>query len=219
MAGADTSRCTGHCNRFCIIYAATLEIARLFVRLCRLTSVRSRAIEDRPGTWGWAVLGMAPNELRKVLDQFQQSMVRDSVDNPLAYLLISVEQGIPPIKRAKVGVTGDRWSTVIGPPTVLELVMHKCPALRNLPKNELNFRSAQHVLTVSQTDLEYIVGTSAMLESPVLPDFKMWGMDEPEDTYANWGELLRAMAFQVLRSHWISRRLLASSFPAGPTPS
>ncbi|KAF9634982.1 LasS2 [Lasiodiplodia theobromae] len=165
---------------FASLCAATLEIARLFVRLCRLTSVLSRAIEDRPGTWGWAVLGMAPNELRKVLDQFQQSM------------------GIPPIKRAKVGVTGDRWSTVIGPPTVLELVMHKCPALRNLPKNELNFRSAQHVLTVSQADLDYIVGTSAMLESPVLPDFKMWGMDEPEATYTSWGELLRAMAFQVL---------------------
>lgn len=141
---------------------------------------------------------MAPNELRKVLDQFQQSTVRNSLDNLPVHELISVEQGIPPIKRAKVGVTGDRWSTVIGPPTVLELVMHKCPALRNLPKNELNFRSAQHVLTVSQADLDYIVGTSTMLESPVLPDFKMWGMDEPETTYASWRELLRAMAFQVL---------------------
>ena len=62
---------------FASLYDAVLEIARLFVRLCRFTSVRSRAIEDRPGVWGWAVLGITPNELGKVLDQFQQSLVSE----------------------------------------------------------------------------------------------------------------------------------------------
>ena len=55
------------------LYDACLEVGRLVVRVCKLTSVRSRAVEDRPGVWGWAVLGISPDDLRKALDQFQQS--------------------------------------------------------------------------------------------------------------------------------------------------
>ncbi len=95
-------------------------------------------------------------------------------------------------------MTGDRWSTVIGPPTVLELVINQCPALRNLPKNELSIHALQHIVTVSQADLDYIVGNSAVLDTPILPDFRVWGMDDPEATYARWGDLLRAVVFQVL---------------------
>ncbi|CAG8971037.1 hypothetical protein HYALB_00005275 [Hymenoscyphus albidus] len=165
---------------FASLYAAVLEAARMFVRLCRFTSVRSRAMEDRPGVWGLAVLGIAPDELSKVLDQFQQAM------------------GVPPIERAKVGVTGDRWSTVIGPPSVLEFVIHKCPALKNLPKNELSIHALQHVVTVSQADLEWMVGDSALHNIPILPDFNVWGMDEPHAAYGCWGDLLRAVVLQVL---------------------
>ncbi|KAF2273801.1 polyketide synthase [Westerdykella ornata] len=162
------------------LYGAVLEVARVFVRLCRFTSVQSRAMEDRPGVWGCAVLGIKPDELRKVLEQFQESM------------------GIPPIKRAKVGVTGDRWSTVIGPPSVIELVFSQCPSLRDLPKNDLSIHALQHIVTVSQADLDYIVGNSDKLKTPVIPNFKIWGMDDPEATYSSWGDLLRAVVFQVL---------------------
>jgi Starter unit:ACP transacylase in aflatoxin biosynthesis len=77
------------------LYDAVLEVARLFVRLCRFTSVRSRAIEDRPGVWGWAVLGIVPDELRKVLDQFQQSMVSETAHGILACRLIYCSKGDP----------------------------------------------------------------------------------------------------------------------------
>lgn len=112
--------------------------------------------------------------------------------------LIHVQQGIPAIKRAKVGVTGDRWSTIIAPPSVLELVIHQCPALKHLPKNDLSIHALQHVVTVSGADLDYIVGSSAMLELPVNPDFRVWGMDNPHASYANWGEMIRAVVHQVL---------------------
>ncbi|KAF2143953.1 uncharacterized protein K452DRAFT_266997 [Aplosporella prunicola CBS 121167] len=165
---------------FASLYAAVLEVARVFFRLCIITSVRSRAIEDRPGSWGCAVIGIAPDELRKVLEQFQQSM------------------GVPPIKRAKVAITGDRWCTVIGPPTVLELIIKQCPALKSLPKDKLNIFALQHCVTVSQVDIDYIIGCSALLDKPVLPNFRLWGMDDPKATYASWGNLLRAMALQVI---------------------
>lgn len=62
-------------NDFDSLYTAILEAARIFVRLCRFTSVRSRAMEDRPGHWGCAIVGITPDELRKVLEKYQQSMV------------------------------------------------------------------------------------------------------------------------------------------------
>lgn len=95
-------------------------------------------------------------------------------------------------------MTGDRWSTVIGPPSVLELFVNQCPAVRSLPKNELNIHALQHTVAVSQVDINYIVGNSALLDTPILPDFRVWGMDDPEATYANWGNLLRAVVKQAL---------------------
>ena len=79
---------------FEILYDAVLEGARVFARICRLTLVRSRAMEDCPtGAWGWAVLGIVPDELRKVLDQFQQSMVSETAHGVLAYRLIYSSKG------------------------------------------------------------------------------------------------------------------------------
>ncbi|KAL8910261.1 MAG: hypothetical protein Q9171_004425 [Xanthocarpia ochracea] len=163
------------------LYDAVLEGARVFARICRLTLVRSRAMEDySTGAWGWAVLGIAPDELRKVLEHFQESM------------------GIPPVKRAKVGVTGDRWSTIIGPPSVLELCLNQCPAVRSLAKNPLNIHALQHHVKVSPADMDYIVGNSALLDTPILHGFRIWGMDDFEATYTNWGDLLRAVVLQIL---------------------
>ena len=76
------------------LYDAVLEGARIFARICRLTWVRSRAMEDYPtGAWGWAVLGIVPDELRKVLDQFQQSIVSETAHRVLAYRLIYSSKG------------------------------------------------------------------------------------------------------------------------------
>ena len=76
------------------LYDAVLEGARVFARICRLTLVRSRAMEDCPsGAWGWAVLGILPDDLRKVLEQFQQSMVSEIANGFLTYRLIYSSKG------------------------------------------------------------------------------------------------------------------------------
>ncbi|KAK2758262.1 polyketide synthase pks13 [Arachnomyces sp. PD_36] len=142
------------------LHGACLEAGRVWSRLCNLTLVRSRAMEERPGTWGWAVLGMPAEKLGQSLEQFQNAM------------------GVPSAKRARVGVTGDRWSTVIGPPSILELVLNECLALKNLPKNELNIHALQHTLSISEADIDYIVGKSPLLDTPLLPGYKIWGLDE-----------------------------------------
>ncbi|KAI0158059.1 beta-ketoacyl synthase domain-containing protein [Xylariaceae sp. FL1272] len=169
-------------NDFESLRTASLELSRVMTRLCKFTSLRSRAVEDEPGTWGWAVVGLTPDDLRKALDQFQQSM------------------GVPLVKRAKLGVTGAGWSTVIGPPSVLERFMKQCPAVRNVAKNPLNINALQHTITLAPQDLDFIVGTDAeILKRPVSRDnLRVWGMDDPTADYHTWSELVRSVCSQVL---------------------
>lgn len=169
-------------DNFDSLYDACLEVGRLVVRVCKLTSVRSRAVEDRPGVWGWAVLGISPEDLRQALDQFQQSA------------------GIPCTNRAQVGVTGAGWSTVIGPPSVLQLVVNQCPAVKSLAKNPLEIKAIQHTLIISRAEIDYMVGNnSTLLDRPLkCPSQRLWGMDDPAAPYANWGDQLRAVCLQVL---------------------
>lgn len=63
---------------FGTLYDACLEAGRVYARLCSLTFVRSRAMEDRPGVWGWVVVEVAADELEKILERFQQDMVNSS---------------------------------------------------------------------------------------------------------------------------------------------
>jgi hypothetical protein len=108
------------------------------------------------------------------------------------------QQRIPFYKRARVCVTGDRWNTIIGPPSTLELILSQCPSVKTLPKKELNIHVLQHTVNTSRADLDYIVGNSALMESPLCRNFTIWGMDDPEATYTNWGDLLRAVCSQAL---------------------
>lgn len=57
------------------LYDACLWVGGLICRICRFCYLKSRAIEDSAGTWGWAVLGISTDELRDELDQFQKIMV------------------------------------------------------------------------------------------------------------------------------------------------
>lgn len=111
------------------------------------------------------------------------------------------DQGVPSSKRVKIAITGDRWSTIIGPPSVLELVFSQCSDLKRAPKNELTgIRAMQHTLDVNEADIDYVVGNSTLLSTPLRPGYKLWALagDDANATYSNWGHLLRAAALQTL---------------------
>lgn len=95
-------------------------------------------------------------------------------------------------------MTGDRWSTIIRPPSVLEIIIHQCPALKDLPKNELSIHALQHIVNVSESDLDYIIGTSDLHDRQVPADFRAWGMDDPHASYGSWRSLLKDVVFQIL---------------------
>ena len=63
---------------FGTLYDACIEAGRVYARLCNLTLVRSRAMEDRPGVWGCVVVDIAVNKLEKILEQFQHAKVTSS---------------------------------------------------------------------------------------------------------------------------------------------
>ena len=63
---------------FGTLYDACIEAGRVYARLCNLTLIQSRAMEDRPGVWGWVVLDIAVNKLEKILEQFQHAKVTSS---------------------------------------------------------------------------------------------------------------------------------------------
>ncbi|KXH65978.1 beta-ketoacyl synthase domain-containing protein [Colletotrichum salicis] len=163
---------------FDTLYAGCLEAAGLLCRICRFCYIRSRATEDRSGTWGWAVLQISTEDLRSALEQFQTNL------------------GIPTARRAQVGVTGDRWASIVGPPSVLEQFLNECPAVSGLPRNKLNIRSLQHAIPMTPADLDYVVGDATLVTSPLDSQHRVWGTDDPSATYETFGDLLRTAVSQ-----------------------
>jgi iterative type I PKS product template protein len=163
------------------LYEASIEAARLVLRVAKFASVKSRAMEEEPGTWGWAVLGITPDALRQDLEQFQRT------------------NGIIP-RKAKVGVIGNGWSTVIGPPSVLKAYLAQSTATKNLAKNPLTIQAGQHTLDTTTADVDYMVGgNSSFLDKHIsCPNHKLWGMDNPGAQYGSWREMLRDICEQVL---------------------
>ncbi|KAJ4382620.1 hypothetical protein N0V86_001842 [Didymella sp. IMI 355093] len=163
------------------LYDGFLVTARLVLRVAQLASVKSRAIEEAPGTWGWAVLGASPEDLQTALESFQRT------------------NGITPAK-AKVGVIGNGWTTIIGPPSTLELFLARSTMVKDLTKNPLTIQAAQHALDTTPADIDYMVGKNgAFLNKPIKhAEQKLWGMDDPEALYGTCRALLEAVCKQVL---------------------
>lgn len=76
------------------------------------------------------------------------------------------QQGIPEVKKVKVAVIGQGWSTLIGPPSVLEKVLKQCPAVKNLTKQEMAVHALHHSLTLTDEEIDGVVGNSPLLDLP-----------------------------------------------------
>ena len=66
-------------ENFSTLYQYCIEAGCGYARMANITLVRSRAMEERPGIWGWAVVDIAGNKLEKILDQFQNAKVEFSL--------------------------------------------------------------------------------------------------------------------------------------------
>lgn len=102
------------------------------------------------------------------------------------------------MKRAHVGVSGDRWASIIGPPSVLEQFLKECPAVNSLPQNPLNVRSLQHAIPATDADLDYIVGDSTLSKTIKHKDFAVWGLDDRNAILQTFGDVSRAGVAQAV---------------------
>jgi zearalenone synthase (nonreducing iterative type I polyketide synthase) len=75
-------------------------------------------------------------------------------------------QAVPEIKRVRVAVVGKGWSTIIGPPSVLNKFLTQCPAVKSLPRQETNIRALFHSLTLSELEMAELLGSSSLLDHP-----------------------------------------------------
>lgn len=66
-----------------------------------------------------------------------------------------------------MAVIGQGWSTIIGPPSVLEKVLKQCPAVKNLTKQEMAVHALHHSLKLTDAELDGVVGNSSLLDLPV----------------------------------------------------
>ncbi|KAF3001767.1 t1pks [Curvularia kusanoi] len=166
---------------FASLYEGLLVAAKLVMRVAQVASVKSRALEEAPGTWGWAVLGASPEDLHEALESFQRS------------------NGMVPA-RAKVGVIGNGWTTIIGPPSTLKQFLAHSPVVKELAKNPLTIQAGQHALEITSAEIDYMLGKDeAFLDRPIQSATqRLWGMDHPEATYRSCREMLEAVCKQIL---------------------
>ncbi|KAI9711403.1 MAG: polyketide synthase pks13 [Chrysothrix sp. TS-e1954] len=133
---------------FDTVYEASLELLRVLCRLERLAYNRARATDLSKGSWACAVTGISADKLQTALDKFQRST------------------GTPEIKKVRIAVVGQGWSTIIGPPTTLSRVLQQCPALKSLPKRDLSIRGPFHTLNLSDAEFDGLLGSSSLLDLP-----------------------------------------------------
>ncbi|KAI8163499.1 Non-reducing polyketide synthase hmp3 [Colletotrichum sp. SAR 10_70] len=165
---------------------ASVVTAGFVCRLCEVAGQVSRAVEDggsgSSSSWGCAVVGITPEKLDGILHQIQEG------------------SKVPSLKRARVGIRGDHWGTVVGPPSVLDACL-KDSRLGDVATQRLPIYSMQHNHELSQSHREYIAGRSALHSNSVHPGFRLWGLrasgeddDAVPPSYANWGQLLLSVA-------------------------
>ncbi|KAK1981251.1 hypothetical protein LZ30DRAFT_793799 [Colletotrichum cereale] len=180
-------------NDFQSLRRASVITAGFVCRLCEVAGQVSRAVEENSNSssssssssnsisgdgspsWGCAVVGVTPAELDGVLHRIQENMT------------------VPGLKRARVGIRGDHWGTVVGPPSVLDACLAHA-AMGEFATQRLPIYSMQHNYELSHSHREYIAGRSALHTGPVHPGFRLWGLQADKDgappSYADWGELL-----------------------------
>ncbi|KAF0329993.1 Polyketide synthase [Colletotrichum asianum] len=164
---------------------ASVVTAGFVCRLCEVAGQVSRAVEDGGSSsfsWGCAVVGITPGKLDGILHQIQEG------------------SKVPSLKRARVGIRGDHWGTVVGPPSVLDACL-KDSRLGDVATQRLPIYSMQHNHELSKSHCEYIAGQSALHSKSVHSGFRIWGLraaDEGDDAalpkYVNWGQLLLSVA-------------------------
>ena len=79
-------------------------------------------------------------------------------------------QNLPVHRQAYVGVVSRTWTTIFGPPSVLSRLWLFSPELGLAPKLKLAAGAAVHAAHLPELDMKKILGSSALLDAPILSE-------------------------------------------------
>ncbi|RFU33276.1 hypothetical protein B7463_g3074, partial [Scytalidium lignicola] len=126
-----------------------IEILAVLFRLSLEITRRSRQIEEAPGCWGFVVTGTSAQDQQNIIDEFHKS------------------QNIATHRHAYISVISQSWTTMCGPPSVLENLFSHSPALGLAPKLRLPVGAAVHAPHLLRPDFDRIIGPSSIFDTLV----------------------------------------------------
>ncbi|KAJ5594738.1 Beta-ketoacyl synthase [Penicillium hispanicum] len=128
-----------------------VEATHIIFRMARELHRRSVMVDRTNGFWARTVLGLAPERVQPILDEYHQS------------------QSVPQLRHACIGFISEGWLTIFGPPTTLQSLFEWSTELQEAPQIKTDARGAVHMGTLPEVDLTRILGNSHWLDREVVP--------------------------------------------------
>ncbi|KAL1963671.1 hypothetical protein VTN77DRAFT_7875 [Rasamsonia byssochlamydoides] len=128
-----------------------VEAVHIIFRLARELSRRSLLVDRTPGNWATTLVGISPERVQSILDDFHQA------------------QGIPAVRHVCIGFIAEEWLTLFGPPTTLQRLFAWSAELADVTRVKTDVGGAVHMATMPEIDVDTILGSSPLLDRPVVP--------------------------------------------------
>lgn len=149
-----------------------VEVVHIIFRLGRELSRRSLLVDRTHGNWATTLVDITPERVQSIRDDFHQSQVGQLLLLSLLSTL-TCDQGIPTVRHVCVGFVAEEWLTLFGPPTTLQRLFSWSTELADIARIQTNVAGAAHMATMPDVDVDAILGSSPLLDQPVVPEVTM----------------------------------------------
>lgn len=145
-----------------------VEAVHIIFRLARELSRRSLLVDRTHGNWATTLVDITPERVQSILDDFHQSQVGQLLLSLLS--LLTCVQGIPTVRHVCIGFVAEEWLTLFGPPTTLQRLFSWSTELADIARIQTDVGGAVHMATMPDVDVDAILGSSPLLDQPVVPE-------------------------------------------------
>ncbi|KAJ4361265.1 hypothetical protein N0V95_002034 [Ascochyta clinopodiicola] len=152
------------------LFALAVETTRIAFRLGREICANSRRIDSSGGQWATTLVGLQVEHVRRLLDEFH------------------AQTQVPRARQICIGVEARGWLTLFGPPSTQARLWGWSRELAQASRIPTEARGGVHMATAPPVDTARVLGTSALLATPL--DGDKARMYSPVD-----GALLQAATF------------------------
>ncbi|KAH8169841.1 starter unit:ACP transacylase in aflatoxin biosynthesis domain-containing protein [Sarocladium implicatum] len=156
------------------LHVYALELVSVAFRMTWEIVRRAKLIEEGTGVWARTYIGMEPEKMKSILDDFHS------------------QNSIPSLRQISIGVVSKEWLTIIGAPSSLERLQSWSPEIEKAKHARTDIGALIHCDTLPQLDKEKILAEFPYRSSPL--DWSKSRLLSPsscqEYENATYGELL-----------------------------